>query len=154
MDDNVKISFLKDEYLLLQNFYENFDQRLLTIKGWSATVGIAAIGVGFYQSHYLWLFAAGASLAFWILEAIWKSFQSMHAYRISELEEAFRTEQFEKIKPLQIYTSWFHAQKKYGLGILSHFLQLIVSFPHAITFWIGIVLFILQSVGVQIVQKP
>ena len=154
MDNHEKISCLKDEYFLLQNFYESFDQRLLTIKGWSATIGLAAIGVGFYQSHYLWLFAAGASLVFWLLEAMWKSYQYMHAYRISELEEAFRTERFDSIKPLQIYSSWFEAYRKYGLRVLSNFSLLGVSFPHAITFVIGAMLFIFQSIGMQLVQNP
>jgi hypothetical protein len=44
MDKSTKISLLKDEYILLQNFYEEFDQRLLTIKGWSVTVALGAIG--------------------------------------------------------------------------------------------------------------
>lgn len=154
MDDNTKISLLKEEYLLLQNFYESFDQRLLTMKGWSATVAIAAIGLGFYESYYLWLFAAGASLVFWLLEALWKSFQYMHAFRISELENAFRTEALDKIRPLQIYTSWFESHKKYGLRISSYFWLFAVSFPHAIIFITGILLFILQSVGIHIAQKP
>ncbi len=60
MENATKITLLRDEYLLLQNFYENFDTRFVTIKGWSATVGMAAIGGGFYQTRYLWLFGAGS----------------------------------------------------------------------------------------------
>jgi hypothetical protein len=41
MEDAIK----GDEYLLLQKFYEDFDARIVTIKGWSATIGMAAIGV-------------------------------------------------------------------------------------------------------------
>ena len=70
MNADTKLQLLKDEYLLLQRIYEDFDSRALTIKGWSATVGIAAIGVGFYQSSYLWLFAAGSSAVFWFLEGL------------------------------------------------------------------------------------
>src|SRR2546422_10117971 len=50
MDRATRITLLKDEYLLLQKFYEDFDARVVTIKGWSASIGIAAIGGGFYQS--------------------------------------------------------------------------------------------------------
>ena len=32
---------------MLQQFYEDFDKRILGIKGWSATIAIAAIGAGF-----------------------------------------------------------------------------------------------------------
>ena len=90
MEDATKIQLLRDEYLLLQNFYEGFDTRIITIKGWSATVGMAAIGGGFYQTHYLWLFAAAASLIFWLVEALWKSFQYMYSPRIQQLEKGIR----------------------------------------------------------------
>jgi hypothetical protein len=75
MEDAIKVSMLKDEYLLLQKFYEDFDARIVTIKGWSATIGMAAIGGGFYQTHYLWLFGAAVAVVFWLVEALWKSFQ-------------------------------------------------------------------------------
>ena len=153
MDETTKISLLKEEYILLQKFYEDFDQRLLTIKGWSAAIAIAAIGVGFYQSHYLWLFAAGASLAFWLLESLWKSFQYMHAIRISKIEKAFRDNNLNEITPFQIYSSWFDAQDRSGLRILRNLKLAIVSFPHVVTFIIGITLFILQIAGVPLVQK-
>jgi hypothetical protein len=73
VDNITKSQFLKDEYLLLQRFYEDLDGRIVTIKGWSSTIAIAAIGSGFWQSRFLWLFAAGASLVFWAIEALWKS---------------------------------------------------------------------------------
>ena len=118
MDKPTKIALLKDEYLLLQKFYEDFDSRVVTIKGWSATIGMAALSGGFYQSHFLWLFAAGASIIFWLIEALWKSFQYMYAPRITEIEQAFRDDAFDSIFPLQIYTSWFDAFQKQGFGIL------------------------------------
>jgi hypothetical protein len=59
----------------LEKAYEDFDTRLMTIKGWAATVATAAIGLGFYQNSYLWLFAAGASVVFWYLGSIWKVYQ-------------------------------------------------------------------------------
>jgi len=153
MDNATKISLLKEEYVLLQKFYEDFDQRVITIKGWSATIAIAAIGLGFYQSRYLWLFAAGASLAFWLLESFWKGFQYMHAVRISVIEDAFRKDNLDQLTPLQIYSSWFDAQNKYGLQIWRNFKLAIVSLPHIITFVIGVVLFILQSAGVPLALK-
>ena len=94
METRTKISLLKDEYLLLQKFYEDFDARIVTIKGWSATIGMVAIGGGFYQSHYLWLFASGAAVIFWLIESVWKSFQYMYGPRIQEIEEAFQKDEF------------------------------------------------------------
>src|SRR5258707_11834719 len=114
MDENAKLGFLKDEYLLLQKFYEDFDARIITIKGWSLTIGLVAIGGGFVQSRFLWLFAVFSALICWGVEAVWKSFQYMYAPRIQELEKAFRNQSFEKIAPFQIYTSWFEALQEHG----------------------------------------
>jgi hypothetical protein len=154
MDTNVKTSYLKDEYLLLQKFYEDYDSRVVTIKGWSATIGLAAIGGGFYQSSYPWLFASVVSLICWILESIWKSFQSMFGSRISLIEKAFRDDDFSAISPLQIYTSWFDTLKERGFHIFYFFKSGIVVFPHAAIVLVGIVLFILNETGlIKLAQK-
>jgi len=154
MDEKTKVSLLKDEYSILQQFYEDFDKRILSIKGWSATIAIAAIGGGFAQTRYLWLFAAAASLIFWLLESLWKGFQYMYAPRIAQLEKVFREEKFDEIFPLQIYTSWFETFKKRGFQIGVTFRMGIVSFPHVITLIAGTVLFLLETFNViTIVRK-
>jgi hypothetical protein len=147
MEDATKITLLRDEYLLLQNFYENFDTRIVTIKGWSATVGMAAIGGGFYQTHYLWLFGAAASVIFWLIEALWKSFQYMYSPRIQRLEHAFASDDFSGIAPFQVYKSWFETLQEDGFGVLRNFRLGIVAFPHVVTFVAGIVLFALHALG-------
>lgn len=150
MDKQTKISLLKDEYLMLQQFYEDFDKRIIEIKGWSATIAIAAIGGGFIESKYLWLFAAAASLVFWLLESLWKGFQYLYADRIKELESIFNSDdqKLDSIKPLQIYTSWFESLNRHGLRISSTFTLFIVYFPHLITLITGIMLFVLESYNV------
>ena len=148
MENETKIGLLKDEYLLLQKFYEDFDGRIITVKGWSATIGMAAIGGGFYQSRYLWLFAAGAAAVFWLVEALWKSFQYMYAPRIAEIESAFRDDEFKQMAPLQIYSSWFERFKEKGFGICEHARMGIVAFPHAVILVSGAVLFLLYVSGV------
>lgn len=154
MDASTKIGLLKDEYLLLQKFYEDFDGRVVTIKGWSATIGIAAIGAGFYQSRFLWLFAAGAAMVFWLVEATWKSFQYLYSPRIQELERAFRDDRFDEIAPFQIYTSWFAALQKHRFQILARAALPIVFFPHLLTVVVGIGLFVLARSGlVHVVGK-
>ena len=149
MTDEQKITFFKDEYLLLQKFYEDFDNRLMTIKGWSATIGLAAIGAGFYQTEYLWLFAAGAALVFWTLEAVWKSFQYFYAPRLQALEKAFADNNFTGLVPFQIYSSWFEAFRPKGFQIIQRFFQGIVMFPHAIITLVGLLLFVLETSGIM-----
>lgn len=147
MKVETKIGLLKDEYLLLQKFYEDFDARIMTIKGWSATIGMVAIGGGFYQTHYLWLFAAGVVVIFWLLEATWKSFQYMYGPRIVEIEDAFRKDKFSDIVPLQVYSSWFDTFQERGFGIWESVRLGIVAFPHAVVLTAGGVLYFLHFFG-------
>ena len=99
MNDTEKKELLKLEYFKLQDFYEGFDNKVQTIKGWSVTISIAAITVGFsYKNEYIWLLATLTSLVFWILEAKWKAFQYYHHGRIAEIEEAFKQDNYEKMK--------------------------------------------------------
>jgi hypothetical protein len=152
--NEVKIGLLKDEYLALQKFYEDLDDRIMKIKGWSATIGLAAIGAGFYQSPYLWPFAALAGLVFWSLESVWKSFQYSYAPRIEAIEKVFRTGNFDEIEPLQIYTSWFKAFNKSGFDFFANMRLAIVLFPHIIPVVLGLALFIAESIGwMHIVRK-
>jgi hypothetical protein len=143
-----KIGLLKDEYLLLQNFYEDYDARIMGIKGWSTTICLAALGGGFYQSKLLWLFAAGSGIVFWILDAVWKSFQYNYAPRIALLEEAFRSGNLESIEPLQIYTSWFNSYRSNRSKFRGRLSMAIVWFPHIIPVIAGPTLFFLEQAGV------
>ena len=145
MDEKTKLPLLKDEYSMLQQFYEDFDKRILGIKGWSATIAIAAIGGGFYQTRLLWLFAAAASLVFWLLESVWKGFQYCYSPRIELLEEAFREDKFDDVAPLQIGTSWYEAFEEKGFQILSTFRLGIVCFPHIVTLIVGVLLYLLET---------
>jgi hypothetical protein len=153
MSPETKASWLKDEYLLLQKVYGDYDARVITIKGWSATIGMAAIGGGFYQSRYLWLFAAGAALIFWILEALWKSFQYLYAQRIELLEATFRSESFETVAPFQIYSSWFEQFQASGLQLARNMCMGLVVFPHAVTLLAGVVLFGAESLDLLAVPR-
>lgn len=139
-----KTSLLKDEYLLIMRFYEDLDARLITIKGWSSTVAIAAIGFGVqYGKPLLWLFASAASLVFWVLESIWKSFQYAYRYRIEAIETAFREQTLDSIQPFQAYMSWYVGWKK------TKFLRIIVTpyvaFPHIVTAIVGGLLFFFRD---------
>ena len=82
--------YLKDEYLLLQDHYEDFDRRTLTIKGWVGTSAFAALAVSFgISSKYAYIFplmAAALAGVFWYLEAYWKLFQQATADRIRIIE--------------------------------------------------------------------
>jgi len=96
MDDQERRAFLKDEYLFLQNQYEDFDRRSLTIKGWLSTGAIAAIALSFNSSYkdvyVVPILVASIAAVFWYLEAYWKLFQYALADRIRVIEAYFRSD--------------------------------------------------------------
>lgn len=146
MDESTKISLLKDEYTLLQNFYEKSDQTLLKLKIASATISFGLIGTAFYKSPNLWLFASFTSLFFWLMDALWKSFQYLHANRIIEIEKAFRENTIEQTIPLQIYSSWFSVYYKDGMNYWRNFFLSSVFLPHLLSLIISLVFF---ALGIQ-----
>ena len=159
------ISYLKDEYLFLQKTYEDFDQRLLLIKGWSITASLAGIAAAFqYKVPAVWLISAGTAVLFWAIEAIWKSFQYAHSGRIREIEAFFRgdtptdTQVANVLPPFQIYNSWYRtyshpvprplsdlAEKKATITPLQQWIQIakmpMIAMPHVLILATAILLF-------------
>lgn len=153
--------FEKDEYFALVKSIADFDQRLLTVKGWGVTLSLAALGLGFqYRAYGFFLIAAASSLAFWVIEHAGKRHQMRHYVRIREIEvnqykrapqgeEAFSSPRIdwswhtakrtlsgkvaEELRPLAYRgkNRWFGVA-----GLLPH-----VALPHAITLAIGLYFF-------------
>lgn len=112
-------SFLKDEYLKLQDQYEDYDRRALIIKGWIGAGAVAGFALGTNSDKHITfvtLFAiASIALCFWYLEAKWKTFQYAISDRIRIIEAYFRQDSHVLIKdpkPLQIYHWWFKSYSK------------------------------------------
>lgn len=150
MDIEKKIDILKEEYFHLQNTIESFDQKALSIKGWSVTLSMAGIGLAFTQSvfpKYILLLAAFASLLFWIIEASWKVFQNSHYKRVEEIEEIFQNETFDDAKAkLSIYKSWDEEHKNFknSLKYLKILFWPHVCLPHVVVIIAGITLFFIK----------
>lgn len=146
-----KNTFLKDEYLQIEQLILNFDERAITIKAWSVTLSMAGLGAGFLKdSHILLLLAGLSSIIFWIIEGFWKEFQYAHYERCGEIEEYFagKRKKREALAPLQIAKYWLESFKKGGtkrfwmLMCLPH-----VALPHIVIAGVGIILFILVLNG-------
>jgi len=100
---------LADEYMFLQRAVEEFDAKALTIKGWSVTVGSAAIAAAIQQDvPELLLAAASSAVGFWLTEVIRKGQQRTFYFRIFEIERYFERS-FPDTRPLQISTTWWRA---------------------------------------------
>jgi hypothetical protein len=120
--DNAEL--LKAEYFHLQTVIETFDQRALTIKAWSVSLGAAVVALAREETLGLAV-VAGSSLMFWVLEGYWKGFQDAFYVRVWELEAFFAGEIPEPV-PLQIRRSWLHEWHTISKRRLPH----IMRWPH------------------------
>lgn len=78
---------LSKEYYAILNVISSYDGWLLIVKGWSVTLSLAALGLGFQQRHFA-LFALGAATAagFWYLDGLMKGYQYRYYVRMREIE--------------------------------------------------------------------
>jgi len=140
-----KLALIQQEYFKLQDFYEDFDKRIQSIKGWSLTIALGAITAGFsYKNAYLWLFAVSIALICWLFETIWKIFQYHYRRRIVEIENCMREDTLDRIIPLQIYTSWFDSFKSGTIKFFDVAFLTIVFLPYVPIILLGALLFLLQ----------
>lgn len=98
---------LQAEYAILQAQYEDFDKRVLSLKGLATPLLGAGIVAGVSNdSQLLVLATAIVAATLWVLEVIWKVFQYCHVPRMEIIEKWFRGEINGVIAPFQIYESW------------------------------------------------
>jgi hypothetical protein len=172
-DHNLEVSVKMDDPAELQEYFAlvktvaEFDQRLLTIKSWGVTLSLAALGFGFqYLSYGMFLVSAASSVAFWSLETAVKRHQMRYYPRMREIEvnRYERSPEGERrFSAPRMDWSWYRAGKLfrgelaepdlppersgpdawYGrAAFLPH-----VMLPHAITFVVAVVLFLLAAAG-------
>jgi hypothetical protein len=136
---------LKDEYVMLQGFYEDIDGKGLNIKNWSITVALASIGAGIvYDKNVLWLTFA-ASIMFWVLEAYWRGLSYFFVVRIKEIETAFANGEAETTVPLQVYTTWSEAYKTKKDQTLRYMLKFSSMLPHVAIAILSLLLYFLSA---------
>ena len=151
MDKNKRVELLKDEYIMLQHFYEEIDGKGLTIKNWAITVALAAIGAGIlYKNSLILAIAFGASLVFWYLEAYWRGLSHFFVVRINEIEAIFAEDgKSDKALPLQVYSTWTKEFEKSGRKdqTFRFVFKPAVIIPHAIIAFLSLVIWIANSYG-------
>jgi hypothetical protein len=106
MNEDKRADLLKDEYIMLQQFYEDIDNKGLTIKSWAITVALATIGTGILYRREVLLVGFFVSLVFWYLEAHWRGLSHFFSVRIKNIEAAFQSEKWKEAAPLQVYATW------------------------------------------------
>lgn len=77
------------EYEAIMKVVSEFDGRLMIVKGWSVTLSLAALGIGFEKGHSsLFLLAAATALGFWFIDALMKRHQMRYYSRMRDIEVA------------------------------------------------------------------
>ena len=153
---------LLKEYYNIFDTVNDFDKRLLTVKGWGVTLSLAALGWGFQYKHYgLFLVAALSGLAFWLIEGTMKRHQMRYYIRMREIEirqyDRITEENTKILSSPRIDSSWNYARKIYwgkeisdsrplevkGLKLSYLFAWFMphVALPHIISFVAGLLLF-------------
>lgn len=139
---------LKEEYIWLQDFYEDIDRRGLMIKNWSITVGMAVIGAAFsFSRKELFIIATFSALVFWWMEASWRKYSIYITPRIEQIESAFRIDQLESLQPLQIYNKWgqefrrLEEEKERKRFTIFHMFKSICHTPHSLILLSSLVLY-------------
>lgn len=148
MDPDDRLDLIKDEYVMLQGFYQDIDERCLTIKGWSITVGLAALGGGFVYSEVLFWGAALSGLLFWYLEGHWRGLTFFFTRRILEIEAAVQDGREEELTPLQVYHSWERTYAAHGGQTLRYMRKDATWLPHVFISLVGAALYFLKTSGV------
>jgi hypothetical protein len=132
---------LKDEYVMLQQFYEEIDGKGLNIKNWSLTVALASIGAGIvYDKNVLWLTFI-ASIMFWVLEAYWRGLSYFFVVRIKDIEKAFACGEAETAIPLQVYSTWEEVYKKKKDQTFRYMFKFSSMLPHVVIAVVSLLLY-------------
>ncbi len=136
---------LWDEYQLIYSVYESFDQQLLTLKGWSVSIGIAALIAAYTKPVSSYgrtgiLIAAFSAIPFWLTETFWKLFQRTYLDRLLQIEECFKNNIVD-CEHAQIVTAWqdSFSSSKWPYWFEGAF-DLHVLFPHFALLTAGIFL--------------
>lgn len=130
MNDDTRAQLLKDEYTMLQHFYEEIDSKGLTIKNWAITVALAAIGTGLLYRREVLLVSFFAALVFWYLEAHWRGLSHFFSTRIKNIEWAFQNGTWKEEIPLQVYSTWSEEYKRVKDQTLKYMFKQSSFLPH------------------------
>ena len=159
MESSQIAKLLAEEYFALLAIVENYNDQSLVIKGWSVTVGIAALIAAYSQplsegAGRVGVFVAAlATLPFYLTDALWKTYQDAYAVRITAIEAQYRgpfnvdfglPQSWSDVGLLQSWSDWENAYDSYSLQSIMNYLGALINpsvfMPHVFVLIVGIVL--------------
>jgi len=143
LSEDTRAGLLKDEYIMLQHFYEDIDSKGLTIKNWAITVALATIGTGLLYRKEVLLVGFVAALAFWYLEAHWRGLSHFFSVRIKNIEAAFQNGQWKEETPLQVYSTWSKEYTKVKDQTFKYMFRQSSYLPHVLIAIVCLILYFL-----------
>ena len=107
------------EYYEILRIVDEFDKRLMTVKGWGVTLSLAALAWGFQHAHYgLFLLAALRGFGFWLIEGAMKRHQMRYYPCMREIEvlqyERMPNPRVRVLSSPRIESGWSHAGALYA----------------------------------------
>ena len=154
---------LTKEYFALIDIVGGFDGRVMTVKGWSVTLSLAGLGLGFQQGHFALFALAGATaLAFWFIEGQIKTQQWRYYSRMRDIEIAhyhlnrITLPELGEVSALRIDQQWSYKGDTHDWRndqpwrrtpdeiqafLFKPYRAIHVLFPHAVAVVIGFALF-------------
>jgi hypothetical protein len=141
--DGRRLDLLREEYALVEHFIDGLDQRALSLKAWSVTIGVAGIAYALASDHHeILLVAALANVMLWIVEAIGKSFQGVYIVRAREIEGAIADHRLETETP-GIAATWRRVWRPRSYGRYVTIMRWPhVFLPHAFIVGIAVCLYL------------
>ncbi len=142
---------LWNEYALVLGIYEGFNDQVLVLKGWSVTVGIAALIAAYktgavVASRVVVFIATASAVPFWLLETQWKLYQSAYLARLQVIESC-QVQMAQACRPGQAIATWQDSFGGYGFAEwIGTFTKWGVMLPHLALLLLGI--------GLLVVVKP
>ena len=148
---------LSDEYYGIMKVVSEYDGRFIVVKGWSVTLSLAGLTLGFLENHYaIFALAAASAGAFWLIESMMKRHQIRYYRRMREIE----VEAAELGAPgPRIDWSWTYSFRDVPGPVRPITAQQVqtllrnapwlpwVFLPHAVAVALGLALFVLALLG-------
>ena len=148
MNSDDRVFLLKDEYLFLEQDYEDIDKKCLNIKGWNITLVAVLIVAGLEFSGILFAVGAFASFVFWYIEAYYRGLTFFIQIRIKMIEKAFRNNDCVSVTPFQLYSTWEKKFDDCGSQTKNYISRPHVFLPHLFITVICLILFVAKLVSV------